>query len=74
MENSGNEVLINPRYAVFKKLHPEGENWEYMVFIEDMKRKYLGADYKYLDSHIFNHEEFTDFINEHFKCDPKEQK
>ena len=52
---------INPRYEAFCKTFGEdNKNWVYVDFINKMKVLYVGCIY----APIFNHDEFTKFIQE----------
>ena len=66
----GNEIKskqeeMNPRYIAYLKTTDKPTNYDYMVFIGFMKTKYLvskGRSLDYLDDHIDDHDDFTEFI------------
>ena len=51
----------NPRYTAFKRVKPNGKNFEFLDFIAEMKNKYFNIkDASYF--HILDQDNFSDFI------------
>lgn len=61
LENCFTNMKYQPRYAAFLKTGG-GKNYEFMEFISKMKKLYGKSIGKHNDFSIYNHDEFTKFI------------
>ena len=55
-------LMLNPRYVAYLKTTSKPKGYEFMIFINKMKRMYM-AEYNVYGYSIDNHDRFTEFIN-----------